>query len=465
MGAAVKKISLFLLVLLIVSAIDSIRNLPSTAIFGSSMIFFFALGSIVFLFPVALVSAELATLFPEQGGPYHWMTAAFNDKVGMLAIWLQWINTMVWYPTILAFIAGAIAYLINPALIEMKAFLLIAIISIFWLLTLANLFGINVSAKINSFCGLIGTLVPLFLLILLGGIWILQGNQVHIQFTMRDIFPNLGNMESFLSLTTIIASFLGFELAGVHVNDIKNPQRNFPKAILYSVIILLASMLLGSLAIAVVTPQSEINMVAGIFQVFSNIFATFHIEWATPILSFLIIVGTMGGIINWLISPAKGLLHASQFGFLPQVFTKVNRYGVAYFILIAQATLVTLLCLTIYLVPNINSFYWFLTGLSTDLYIWMYVLMFLSAIKLRYKKQVKQGGFRIPYGNVGIWVTCLLGLFGCMLTFAVSFFPPSMFQISTLYYAGLILFGNMIMIIPVFLFYWYRGSLRKIKGI
>lgn len=453
-----RKISLFLLVLLIVSAIDSIRNLPSTAIFGSSLIFFFALGAVVFLLPVALVSAELTSLYPEKGGPYHWMTMAFNDKVGMLAVWLQWINTMVWYPTILAFVGGAIAYLINPELAQLKSYLLPTIIAVFWLLTIVNLFGIDVSARINSFCGMIGILLPMFLLIALGLVWVIGGNPIHIHFTAKEIFPNLATTDHFISMTSIIASFLGFELAGVHVNDIVNPQRNFPKAIAYSTIILLVTMIFGSLAIAVVMPGSEINLIAGIFQVFSSYFELFHMQWAVPILAVLVIVGTLGGIINWLISPAKGLLHAAEFGFLPKVFTKVNRHGVAHVILISQAIIVTLICLAIYLVPSINAFYWFLTGLSTDLYVLMYILMFISALRLQYTQPFRPGGFKIPGGKMGMWATCLLGLFGCLLTFFVSFFPPPVIHISMLYYAGLILLGNVIMILPVFVFYLYKKN-------
>src|SRR3990167_768624 len=112
------KIPLFSLVMLVVAAIDSIRNLPATALFGSSLIFFFLVSALFFLIPVSLVSAEFSSRFPNHGGVFHWIRHAFGEKIGMLAIWLQWINTMVWYPTILSFIAGTGAYLIDPKLAE-----------------------------------------------------------------------------------------------------------------------------------------------------------------------------------------------------------------------------------------------------------------------------------------------------------------------------------------------------------
>jgi amino acid transporter len=125
-----KKISLFSLVLLIVAAIDSIRNMPSTAIFGSSLIFFFLFSALVFLIPISLISAEFSSRYSEEGGVFHWVRHAFGEKVAFFAIWLQWINTMVWYPTILAFIAGTAAYLFNPAWAQNKTFL-VAVIVIF----------------------------------------------------------------------------------------------------------------------------------------------------------------------------------------------------------------------------------------------------------------------------------------------------------------------------------------------
>src|SRR5438874_961927 len=105
-------LTVFTLVMLITGAVDSIRNLPATALFGSSLIFFFTFAALVFLIPSALVSAELASTHDEKSGIFHWVTDAFGEKAGFLAVWLQWITNLVWFPTILSFIAGVITYLI-----------------------------------------------------------------------------------------------------------------------------------------------------------------------------------------------------------------------------------------------------------------------------------------------------------------------------------------------------------------
>ena len=104
------QISTFALVMLITGAIDSIRNLPAMALFVSSLIFFFIFSAIVFLIPAALVSAELSSHSTEKSGVFHWIHLAFGKKIGFLAIWLQWINTIAWLPTVLSFVAGTATY-------------------------------------------------------------------------------------------------------------------------------------------------------------------------------------------------------------------------------------------------------------------------------------------------------------------------------------------------------------------
>lgn len=442
-----KKIPLFSLVLLIVAAIDSIRNLPAVALFGSSLVFFYLFAALIFLIPISLVAAELAARYPEEGGVFHWVRHAFGPKWAFVAVWLQWINTMVWYPTILSFLAGTLAYLFDPALAQNKVFLVSVILVVFWGLTLLNLRGLYISAAVSSWCGLIGTLSPMCFLILLGGIWVFSGKPVQISFEM----PSLSGAGNWVSLVAIMASFLGMELAGVHVHDIHNPQKNFPRAMGLSVLTLLITLILGSLAIAAVIPDTEIRLVDGIMQAFSHFFGAFGLKALVPVLTLLIVIGTAGGMINWLISPAKGLLQAAQYRLLPPFFAKTNAEGIPARILVAQAVLVSLFCLVFTFVPSVNAFYWFLTDLSTELYMIMYLLLFAAIIKLGPPTK-EHVSFRIAH-TLRTPMT-LLGIFACLLTIGVSYLAPKEIDFgSPLYYALLVLGGNMVLIAPVWFFF------------
>lgn len=452
-----KKLSLFSLVLLIIAAIDSIRNLPASALFGAELIFFFLLSAFLFLLPTSLVSAELSATFPERGGVYHWVDKAFGPKWAMIAIWLQWINTMVWYPTILSFIAGTAAYLINPDLAQNKTYLVGSILVVFWSITLVNLKGLHLSARINSLCVLLGTLFPILVLIGLGCLWIFKGKPLQIELTKETLLPSLGDGKNWIALIAIMASFLGFELSGVHVNEIHEPQKNFPKAVFFSSFFILFTMMFGSMAIAFVLPEKDINLVSGVMQVISCFFDVFGLKGLAPIVTVLIVMGSVGSIINWLIAPTKGLLHAAEFGFLPPFFKVKNSSGVPVNILIIQAVLVSIFCSLFLLVPSVNAFYWFLTSLSTGLYMMMYILMFLSALSLHYSFANRPKAFKIPGKHIGMWITCFLGLLGCSMTILVSFIPPENVQVGNpIRYIIMIATGNLLTILPVFFFFLYK---------
>ncbi len=461
---SIQKISVMALVLLITGAIDSVRNLPATALFGSSLIFFFIFSAIIFLIPVALVSAELSSTWAEEeGGIYSWVKHAYGKNMAFFTVWLQWINTMAWYPTILSFIAGTLAYLLNPSLAQNKLYLVSVILIVFWSLTFLGLSGLRASAKFASFCAITGMLLPIGLIIVLSGIWVLQGHHSAISIHLSDMLPNLHQTQSWVSLTAIMTSFLGMELAAVHVRNVNNPQKNFPRAMFFSTILILFTMILGSLAIAIVLPSDEISLVQGVMQAFTNFLQAYNLLYCMPILVIMILLGSVGSMTNWIISPAKGLLIAADHGFLPVWLHKLNKHGIASRILILQAVLVTILCSGFLLLPSVNAFYWLFTDLSTELYILMYVMMFIAAIKVKHKHATLVRPFAVPGGKIGYYFTCGLGLFGCLVTLIVGFFPPA----EAVTVGGENLFrlifslGIVLLIIPAFLLYIRKRLIDK----
>ena len=419
------KIRLFALVMLITGSIDSIRNLPVSALFGSELIFYFLLGALIFLIPVALVSAELSSSFAAaEGGIYGWVRLAFGDNTGFFAIWLQWINTMVWYPTILSFIAATAAFLVNPALASNKWYLLSVILSTFWLMTFINLRGLKTSANFASFCAMTGMLIPMACIIALAIAWWMSGHPLQIQLDWQHVLPHLHESKSWSSLTAIMTSYLGMELAAVHVNDVEHPRRTFPLGLLISVMLIMATMIMGSLAIAFVLPHDKINLVEGVMQTFQHFLESYHLSALLPVVAIMLLLGSLGGMINWIISPAKGLALAAKHQFLPASLAHENEHGVPSRVLILQAMLVSLFTMSYFLYPHVNTAYWLLTDLSTELYMLMYVLMFLAGLRLRYKFANIERPFEIPGKKLGIWLTCGLGLLGCILTIIVGFVAP-----------------------------------------
>ncbi len=452
-----RNLGLFLLIMLITGSIDSIRNLPTTALFGPSLIFFFVFSAVVFLIPAGLVSAELSSTWTEQGGIYDWVRMAFGEKIAVVAIWLQWINTMAWYPTILSTIAGFLAYLINPALVENKMYMVSVILIVFWGQTILNFRGVHSSARFASLCGILGMIIPMALIIFLGFLWTAQGRPSELHFTMKNIFPNFQHANSWISLTAIMTAFLGMELATVYVRNVVNPQKTFPRALLISVCLILFTMVFGSLAIATVLPTSDIHLVAGVIQAFEAFFAQYHILWLMPILTIMLLIGSVGQMTNWIISPAQGLLRAAQHGYFPTFFAKDNARGAPARMLVLQAVLVSLMCFAFLFMPSVNGSYWLLTALSTQLYMIMYLFMFLAALRLRYKFPLERRPFKIPGGNLGMWIVSMLGVIGTIITLIVGFFPPDGIEVGgKLHYEAVFSIGIVVMIAPVVLLYVYK---------
>ncbi len=449
-------LSIFSLMMITVGSVDSIRNLPATALFGSQLIAFFVLGALCFLIPTALVSAELASGWPKQGGIYVWVKEAFGQRMGFLAIWLQWIENVIWYPTILSFVAGSVGYLIDPNLAKNPYFLWTVIVSLFWAATIVNLYGMRSSAWFSNLCALTGLILPMILIIGLGGVWLYSGHVSAIHFDRASLMPHWDDRSMWVSLTAIMMSFCGIEIATVHANDVANPQHAFPKALMGSVVIILSTLILGSLSIAIVLPHDDINLVAGIMQAFHAFLAQYGLVFAMPVVALMLVLGGFGGVSNWIIAPTKGLMVAACEGNLPEFFQQENRYRAPVVLLIAQAVIVTLLATLFLFMPSVNGSYWFLTALAAQLYMLMYLIMFLAAIKLRKIAPSHPRPFKIPGGKVGLLSVCGVGIVGVLMTLCVSFLPPEGIDVGRIWnYELALLMGLTLMCLPPFVSHWW----------
>lgn len=457
-----RALGVFSLAMITAVSVDSVRNLPATALFGSSLIFFFMLGAILFLLPCALVSAELSSTSAEPGGIYVWVKNAFGARMGVFAIWLQWIENVIWYPTILSFVAGTIGFLISPTLADSKLFLITVILASFWGATLINLLGIKSSALFSNFCAITGLLLPMTLIIGLGTVWVFSGKPMQIHFTAHDLLPHLGDSQVWVALTGVMLSFCGMEIATVHARDVKDPQSSYPRAMFLATLIIVTTLICGALAIAVVLPEKNISLVAGIMQAFQAFFAVYHLTWILPFVALTLVIGGMGSVSNWIIAPTRGLLLATQDGYLPKHFAQENRFAAPKALLIYQALIVTAVTMVFLLLPTINASYWLLTALSAQLYMLMYILMFAAALRLRYRAADRRHGFQIPGGRWGIIGVSVTGTIGSIMTFIVGFIPPGNIQTGgVFFYESLLIIGLLLMSAPPFIVYAVMTSLPE----
>lgn len=453
-------LGVFALVMINVIAVDSLRSLPFSAEYGFSLVFYYLVALVVFFLPIAFMATELATGWPDKGGIYVWVREAFGDFWGFVVIWLQWIYNVVWYPTILSFLAATFAYLIDPHLAENKTYMLGTILIIFWGATFVNFFGMKLSSAVSTIGTLIGTLLPMIFIILLGMLWIYQGKPMQIHFDWHSFWPGKASFENFAFFTAILFGLVGMELSAVHADEVKDPGRSYPKAIFYSTIIIFCSLMFSSLAIAVVVPKQDLNVVTSLVKAFSIFFQAYNLDWMNPVITGLIIINGIGSVAAWIIGPTKGLLVATRDGSAPAVFAKVNSKGVPVVILLLQAIIFTALCSVFLLMPTVSSSYWVLTAMTAQLSMLVYVAMFAAGIYLRYKKPQVYRAYKIPFGKFGIWLVGLLGLISSSFAIILGFFPPADIQIgSLLVYESILIIGIFgLSAPPVFIYLWNKPS-------
>lgn len=453
-------LGLFQLVMINVIAVDSIRTLTFAAVYGYSLVFFYFLAALFFFIPTALISSELGTGWPNRGGIYVWVREAFGKKWSLIVIWLNWIYNLIWYPTILALMAGTFTYFFDPELANNRLYMCTSVLVLFWTATFINCLGMKASSLFSTLAALVGTILPMILIAGLGIVWMWQGKPAHIEFTWSNLLPSGSQNSNLAFLTNVLFGLLGLEMAATHAAEMRNPQRDYPRSIFISVVIILATIVFASLAIALVVPQDQLSLATGIMQAFTVFADTYNLPWLSPLIAGCIILGGLGGVGAWIIGPTKGLLVASQDGSLPAFLSQTDEKGVPVPILMIQAVIVSALSLVFILMPSINSSYWILSVIAAQLALLVYIALFAAGLKLHYHKPKVPRSFRVPGKKVGIWFVCGAGILSSFIVILFGFWPPNTVTIQNIFAYELILVSGIAFccILPLFLIKKRRGQ-------
>ncbi len=436
-------LTVFSLVMINIIAIDSLRNLPTNAAAGLPIISFYLLGALCFLLPCALITAELATRFPQTGGAYVWVREAFGKQWAFISIWLQWIYNVVWYPTILVFIAANLGFLIAPQWANNKVYMLSMVIGLFSLATLGNFFGMKISSAVSSFSAIVGTLIPMIIMIILGVDWLWGQHNLAIAFHTQAFIPSLSHNNNLALISVVLFSLMGLEMSSVHAQEVKNPKKDYPKALTYSSLIIPTTMILATLTIVMIVPTKTLSIVNGMNQALQTITNALHVHWLLPMIIIMIIIGSFGGMAAWVIGPTKALMIAADDGTLPKFMGRTNRFGAPTGTLTVQFFLVlTISCLYLFY-PHISTAYWILSDITAQLALLFYIILFISAIKLRYTQRHSQGTYRIPgKRNAGMWITATVAIAVCVTVMLLGFIRPEAIPTGNVFIYELFLIGG-----------------------
>ncbi|AUY54394.1 APC family permease [Streptomyces sp. CB01881] len=340
--AGAPRMSWLTLALMTTSSVASLRAAPTMAVYGLACVFLYLVPAIVFLLPTALVSAELASGW--EGGVYRWVSEGLSKPLGFLAVWCQFAMTIFYYPSLLAYVAPTIAYVVNPSLASNVPYTAVVIMVLYW--------------------------------------------------------------------------------SGVWVSSLRNPAKEFPRSMFTASTMVLLIFILPALAISWVVPSSELSLTAGVMQAFDAFFQYFHIGWLTPVIAVALVSASLGGMLTWLAGPSKGLLMISrQEGHLPPFLQRLNKEGVQQNLLVTQGVVTTVIALAYALIPNASSAYWIFSVITTQVYLIVYLLMFVAAIRLRRTQPDHPRGYRAP----ALVTVCVTGFLASAAAMAIGFVPSSQF--------------------------------------
>lgn len=456
------KITIFGLAILNIVAVVSLRGLPAEAEYGLSSIFYYVFAAVFFLVPVSLVAAELATGWPEKGGVFRWVGEAFGGRWALVAMFMLFLEVTIWFPTALTFGAVSLAYTgpdknLDAQLSGNKLFVLVIVLAVYWLATIVAFRGVQSFTRIAKWGGIIGTIIPAVILIVLGFSYIISGEKSQIDLAWGDVIPDFSKFGNVVLAASIFLFYAGMEMNAIHVKDVKNPTRNYPIAVMIAALGTVIIFVLGTLAIAFVVPKADINLTQSLLTAYNDMFAWAGISWAAPVMAVALAVGVFAGIVTWVGGPSSGLLVVARAGYLPRFFQKINKNGMATHILLIQAFAVTMLSILFVVLPSVQAAYQILSQLTVILYLIMYMLMFGAAIHLRFSQPARPRPYKLPGGTMGMWIVGGAGFVASLLAFVFSFIPPDQVSVgSPALYVSLLVGMSVIFLVLPFLVYKAR---------
>ena len=449
------------LAMMTTGSVASLRSAPTMAVFGLASVFLYVLPAIVFLVPTSLVSAELASGW--KGGVYRWVTEGLSAPMGLLAIWCQFAMTIFYYPALLAYVGSTLAYVIDPSLANSGVYTAAIIIVLFWGSVAVSSRGVGLISKLASKGTVIGTLIPGAILVVMGIVYLLQGNHSAAPMDAHHLLPAWTGLAGIVLIVNNFLAYSGMEMNAVHVDELRDPSSEFPKATFLAMGLVLAIFIVPALVISWVIPAQQLSLTAGVMQAFSAFFAHFGLQILVPLTAIAMIVAMLSGMMAWLAGPSKGLLEIGrEQGYLPRYFQQVNDEGIQMHILIAQGVVTTLIGMLYAFLPSVSSAYWIFSVMTTQVYLIMYVLMFVAARNLRRNQPDHPRGYTAPH--LGVW--CWVGGLASVAAILIGFVPPSQFGSSSpVVYGLLILLGILLIgVLPPVLLYRLRKPSWKMAA-
>lgn len=427
-GTTKKSLTLFGFFAMTASMVMAVYEYPTFATSKLHLVFYLLLGGFLWFIPVALCAAEMATVDGwEKGGVFTWTGKNLGKKYGFANLFFEFFEITVGFVTMIYFILGALSYVFDwPALNSNPMIKFIGVLVIFWILALSQFGGTKYTAKIAKIGFIVGILLPAAILIILALVYIIQGNPIYI--SSKDTFvPDFTKVNTLVVFVSFILSYMGVEASATHANEMDNPKKEYPLAMLLLVIVAIVVSTLGGLAIAAVIPQDQINLSAGVVQTFAVLLGHFTANNTilVKIIALLLAFGVIAEVSSWVVGPTRGMIIAAEEGAIPKSWAKTNEHDVPVYLVISQGIIVSIWdAVLTFGAGGSNLSFLAAMSLTVVIYLSGYILFFVGYIKAILGEGLN-GAYQMPGGKPVKLIVAIVGLATSIFAFFISFVPPT----------------------------------------
>ena len=447
-----------------IAAVLGPRWIAAAAHNGTSSLSLWALAAVFFFVPTALIITELSTRFPAEGGLYVWTREAFGDFHGFVAGWCYWVYSFFYFPGLLvastamgAYIGGAgHSYLAND-----RVFLLVGSLFLLTVAVALNIVGLNIGKWLQN-AGGVGTYAPLLILIGIAiGVHAHTHSQVHI--TWQNVLPTW-NFDTVNFWSQIAFAFTGMELVCAMSEEVRDPQRTFPRAILGSGVLIALIYMLGTVAVMVLLNPLDVDPKSGVFQAITSGSTILGFAFFGVLASLLVTVGNAGGVGTTVAGVARVPFAVGIDSYLPAYFGKIHpRWRTPHISILIQAVISAGVLILSQINETMSGAYQVLVDAAIILYFLPFLYMYAAGIKLAYRPDREQtaGAVLVPGGRGGVWLVGSLGFLICLLAMALSMIPPGETTNKAVFELKLLGGTGTALVIGLALYWRAKSKLRK----
>jgi len=390
-----KKFKLFDAILATVCITLVAESVMPTAAIGNSQYFWWIFLIIAFCIPYGMISAELGTTYQSEGGMYDWVKRAFGPKWAARVAWNYWINFPLWIASLAVAVTDVIAGIMD---IELSlVWLLVLQLGYTWLVSFLGTQRIGESKWIVN----IGTFFKIAFMVGLGFlglyVFIKTGESANPIESVADLLPSL-DLAGLSFLSVIIFNFLGFEVVATFAEDMENPKKEIPKALIIGGALMALFYILPATGINIAMSLEDAEA-SGITESFMILLTKLGMN-ADAVRIFVIVVGMMfiytmvANIVSWSFGVNSVAKYSADDGGLPKIFSKTNKDGVPYMASILNGVVASVIVILGLILGEVSetasNLFWTFFSLSLVTLLISYIPLFLAFLKLRKTDKTKR---------------------------------------------------------------------------